>query len=295
MKNKWVSLLLILLVYAVSYGAGGAALYFFSGYLNPILNMFVATTIATVIVFLFSLPFGNASVYDPYWSVQPPFIILGFYLVYGITLRPAHLLVLLPLLIWAVRLTVNWAVGFENLDWQDWRYTDLKRDNPKTAQLVMFLGVMYMPTCLVFFGTLPYWNLMNILNPAPLFPAIGGIIILIGTFFEALGDIQMKAYKKEANPAPYINRGLWKYSRHPNYFGEILIWVGLAAAGLQNFNIWGILGLALIVFLFYFISIPMMEKHMLGKRPEYAEYQKNVSMLIPMPPKEENVSVDVAK
>ncbi|MDR0656508.1 MAG: DUF1295 domain-containing protein, partial [Treponema sp.] len=72
---------------------------------------------------------------------------------------------------------------------------------------------------------------------------------------------------------------------HPNYLGEILVWVGLFVAGLQNFHPLSLPGILLIITLFITASIPMMEKHLLARTPSYRNYQRNVPMLLPLPPR----------
>ena len=116
------------------------------------------------------------------------------------------------------------------------------------------------------------------LNPALL--AAGGMIILLGVSFEHLADTRMRIYKRRPNHGPYIDEGLWRYSRHPNYLGEILIWAGIFIAGLVNFQLTSLPGVLLIILLFRFISIPMMERHVMHKYPEYAVYQKTVRPLV---------------
>jgi steroid 5-alpha reductase family enzyme len=170
--------------------------------------------------------------------------------------------------------------GFENLEWEDWRYRDLKSKNPRLSHFIVFIGIMMMPTVLVFLGIVPYWYLLHAQFPGMVLPAAGGFIILLGTTFEFFADNQMRRYKRNKNSGPYIDEGLWRYSRHPNYLGEILIWAGLFIAGLVNFHILSIAGVLLIILLFCCISIPMMERHILEKNPEYAVYRKTVRPLI---------------
>jgi steroid 5-alpha reductase family enzyme len=280
MKNKSLSLAIIAMIYLIAFGVGAVVLWFFSPSLHPLAALFIANTAATVIVFIFNLVLKNASVYDPYWSVQPVFVIAGMYWRYGLSFQLPQLLILVPLALWSLRLTLNWAAGFENLNWEDWRYRKFKSENPRTAQLIIFTGIMMMPTCLVFLGTIPYWYLLNKTNLPLVLPVIGGLVILIGTLFEHLADTSIRRYKKNPNRLPYIDEGLWRYSRHPNYFGEILIWAGLFIAGFVNFHFFSITGVLLITLLFIFISIPMMERYMLEKSPEYAVYQKTVQPLI---------------
>jgi steroid 5-alpha reductase family enzyme len=285
MKSKFISLLVILLIYLAAFGIGGLVLCLLPSFLNPLLALFIYTTIATVVVFISNLVLKNASVYDPYWSVQPVMLIGAMYLRYGIPFQLSHLLILVPLAYWAIRLTLNWSIGFENLNWEDWRYQDIKAKNPRSPQVNIFLGVMMMPTCLVYLGTIPAWFILWAKTPNFCLLAAGGIVILLGTIFEHLADTQMRRYKKNPDRKPFINEGLWRYSRHPNYFGEILIWVGLFISGFVNFHPLNFVGVLLIILLFNFISIPMMEKHILEKKPEYADYQKLVKPLVFWPPK----------
>jgi steroid 5-alpha reductase family enzyme len=202
------------------------------------------------------------------------------------------LLIFAPLALWSFRLTMNWASGFENLEWEDWRYRELKSQYPQVSQLIVFTGIMMMPTSLVFLGTVPLWHLLTADNLNPVPPAIGGFIVLLGTALEHLADTRLRAYKKNANRKPYIDEGLWRHSRHPNYLGEILVWIGVFIAGLNNFQWLNLPGVVLIVLLFTCISIPMMERHLLKKTPEYAEYRKMVWPLVfgPRKKKEETKS-----
>lgn len=280
MKKKGFSLLVILIIYVAAFGAGIAALETFLLGAHPLAALFTLTTIATTVVFIFNVIFKNASVYDPYWSVQPLFIIGCMYLHYGMIFRLSHLLFLAPLAFWSFRLTLNWIIGFENLEWEDWRYRNLKSQTKGYSQLIVWLGIMMMPTCLVFFGIVPVWYILSAESPSPALLAAGGLVILSGALLEQLADSQLRRFKKNVNRKSYIDEGLWRYSRHPNYLGEILIWTGLFIAGLVNFHLMNIAGVAFIILLFVFISKPMMEGHMLAKNKEYAVYQKTVRPII---------------
>lgn len=262
---------------------------------SAVLVMFIADIAATVVVYISSLVFKNASVYDPYWSVMPVLMIIAWYIFYNINLSAYHLIVLIPLLIWSIRLTLNWALGFEDLTWEDWRYKKFKQDYPKIYQFICFTGIMLFPTILVFLGIIPIWFLINN-SGFSLFHILGGAIILLAVILQGTADKQMKNFKeKNKNQNVCIDEGFWRYSRHPNYFGEICIWCGVAVAGLASINIisvlnitaaffyvFNFLGAALMILLFLFVSIPLMEKHIISTRQGYIEYKNIVkSPLVP--------------
>ena len=282
MKSKFGSLVIVLLIYVAAIFCGGAFAYLCRPYFGSMLLLiFIADCIATFVVFLASIVFENASVYDPYWSVAPLFLILGFYLISNVGFIYTHLIVLIPLSFWAVRLTYNWARGFSNLSWQDWRYTDIKEKFPKIYILINLTGIMLMPTFLVFAGLIPLYYL--IFKTANIFSLIaGGAVILFATIYQGLADFQMRKFRLDPkNKDKCIDVGLWRYSRHPNYFGEILIWVGVFIASMPNIEYLSF-GFILIALLFIFISRPLMENHILKSRPQYKDYKKVVrSAFIP--------------
>ena len=88
------------------------------------INLLIADVLATILVFIFSLIFKNASVYDPYWSVQPIVIVLAYCFKCDLTIY--RILPLIAICLWGIRLTANWAYTFKSLEHQDWRYTMLK-------------------------------------------------------------------------------------------------------------------------------------------------------------------------
>ncbi len=285
MQKKSTSLLIILFIYIIALAVGAIVAIVLKKWIeNTILLLLVSDIAATIVVFIANLIFKNASVYDPYWSVLPPFIAIGYYYFSKTAFNPLHLIVLLPLLIWAIRLTVNWAIGFDNLKWEDWRYKKFKTDFPRISELIVFTGIMFFPTLIVFAGMIPFFYLIT--GPINLlYCIISGFIILIATFMQAISDIQLKRFKKQStDKSALIYSGLWKYSRHPNYFGEIMVWIGLFVSCLANFAYITLLGPVSMILLFYFISVPLMEKHILKTRPHYVDYKskvKNTIIILP--------------
>jgi len=117
---------------------------------------------------------------------------------------------------------------------------------------------------------------------------IGAAIMLLGTALEFFADIQMHKFRKNNTDKDKVcDVGLWKYSRHPNYLGEILVWVGVYAFWLALApELWPLgIGAVAMFCLFWFISIPLMEKRQLERRAGYAEYRAKTSKLFLLPPK----------
>jgi steroid 5-alpha reductase family enzyme len=257
---------------------------------HPIEIAFAADVAGTIVVFGFSYFFDNSSFYDAYWSVIPPAIAVYFIAAAApeaVDLRQA--LVLLALSLWAVRLTWNWARGWTGLHHEDWRYVDLRASQGKLYWIVSFFGLHFFPTLTVFVGCLPLWLALGEgTRPLGFFDAVGAACAFGGTALEFFADNQLRRWKLGNPPVgSTFERGLWAWSRHPNYLGEILFWIGLAffGAAAAGFVWWGWIGAVAMVLMFRFASLPMIETRMLARRPNYAARQARVSLLIPWPPK----------
>jgi steroid 5-alpha reductase family enzyme len=106
-----------------------------------------------------------------------------------------------------------------------------------------------------------------------------------GIICEAVADYQLGQFLKDRKPGEIMQDGLWRYSRHPNYFGELASWWGAAIVGISVGQWWSIIGAAVITVLITKISgIPLLEKHY-AKNEAFQEYKKHTSILIPLPPK----------
>ena len=212
-------------IYLLAYGIGIAA----CGYFEPlILKCFVFDTAATVVTFAFSVIFVNSSIYDAYWSLTP--MVMSFCIFIGNrAFSPYQILFLAVFNIWSVRLTGNWLSVFTGFDYEDWRYRKFRTETPKLLwPAVNFFGIHYVPTLVVFLGMLPVFAIVRLpLGPMSVF---GMLVMLTGIGFEYFADRQMHAFLKTAASGTVCRQGLWKYSRHPNYLGEISVWLGVYLA-----------------------------------------------------------------
>lgn len=278
LKNRTASFLIITVVYILATVAG--ILVYLRLPFDWWLNLLIADTAATVLTFLFSLIFRNASVYDPYWSVQPIVILVAFAI--GKTLTAERVLLLIAVCFWGVRLTANWAYTFHGLTHQDWRYTMLKEKTGIFYPVINFVGIHMVPTLIVYGCTVPAvyaflhdgtWNAGSVI----FFCLSVGAVILQGT-----ADIQMQRFRKHRT-GTFIHNGLWKYSRHPNYLGEILMWWGVALAVICVYpNAWYLCaGAAANTVLFLAVSIPMADNRQSAK-PGFREYKQQTRMLLPI-------------
>lgn len=254
---------------------------------QTLVNLFIADAIATVVIFLFSMIFGNSSVYDPYWSVVPPIIAIYLVIFFPDANRARQLVMTSLVLFWGIRLTLNWLRGWQGLRHQDWRYTSIAEKAGKYYWLVSFMGIHFMPTVFVFLGCLPLWYALSSPAPFNVFDALAAIFTLSAILIEWIADEQLHRFRKNDHRDQFIRSGLWQFSRHPNYLGEISFWAGmflfvLSASGFRNSGgYWTVIGLVSMILLFTLISIPLMEKRNRDRKPGYDEYRKAVPPLLP--------------
>ena len=244
------------------------------------LSLLIADTSATVLTFIFSIIFSNASVYDPYWSVQPPVILIAFAI--GKELNLLGILLIIVICFWAIRLTANWAYTFKNLMHQDWRYTMLSKKTGVFYPIINFVGIHMVPTLVVYACTIP--AVFAILNGLSInaFSVLFLCLSLASASMQGIADIQMHKFRKNRN-GTFNRNGLWKYSRHPNYLGEILMWWGVGLAVICACpNAWYLIfGAVSNTILFFSVSIPMADRRQ-SRKDGFKEYKSQTRMLLPI-------------
>ncbi len=276
-SRAW-SFIIITLVYALC-TLVGVGQYGYLPYSTPV-NLLIADTAATVACFIFSLIFKNSSVYDPYWSVAPIVMVIAFAIKDGLTVL--GILALITVCFWGVRLTVNWAYTFKNLYHQDWRYTMLKEKTGIFYPLINFVGIHYVPTLVVYGCMLPVVYIIENKAEINVLSVISVCVSLFAAIIQGVADIQMHRYRKN-RCGSFIRSGLWRYSRHPNYLGEILMWwgMGLCAICAMPQSWYLIFGAVANTALFLLVSIPMADKRQ-STKAGFDEYKKETRMLLPI-------------
>ncbi len=277
-QSRLASFIAVALVYVIATVVGIAT--YNSLDLTWWLALLVADVVATVVTFAFSVIFSNASVYDPYWSVQPPVILIAFAI--GRKLTWLGIMLIIAVSFWATRLTANWAYTFSNLNHQDWRYTMLKEKTGTFYPIVNFTGIHLVPTLVVYACILPaaYAIIHNI--SANIFSIIFILISLTAAVMQGIADMEMHKFRKNKT-GPFIRNGLWQYSRHPNYLGEILMWWGIALSVICAApDAWYLAAGALSnTALFLFVSIPLADGRQSHKEG-FAEYKTETRALLPI-------------
>jgi steroid 5-alpha reductase family enzyme len=285
-NSKIISSAIIAIIYVVTFLVICLLFPLFT-FSQTMVSVLIADISATTGIFIFSIIFNNSSVYDPYWSVVPPIIVIYLMKLYpqGDPFRQWVILALV--LFWSIRLTVNWFRGWLGFRHQDWRYASIAEKTGKWFWPVSFLGIHVMPTIFVFLACLPFWYAISGTAPFSIYDIFAALFAFSAILTEWLADEQLLRFRKNNAHNKFITSGIWSYSRHPNYLGEIGFWGGvflfvITSTGLSSFTgYWTVIGVLSMILLFKFVSIPMMERRNKTRRSGYTEYINQVPALLP--------------
>ncbi|MBF6242477.1 DUF1295 domain-containing protein [Nocardia elegans] len=253
------------------------------------LNGLIADLIATVVVFVFSRIYQNSSFYDPYWSVIPPLLAFYWWIRSDEPSNTARWwLMMAVMLVWAVRLTANWVTTFPGMHHEDWRYPMVRERAGRFAFVADLFGIHVFPTLQVFAGLIPVYVVAT--RAGKPFGALDIVAVVIGAgavALETVADLQMHRFAATTSPGQAMDRGVWAWSRHPNYFGECGVWLSFGLFGLAAApgSWWVLAGVVTMVAMFVGVSIPMMEQRSLQRRPAYRDVVHRVSVFVPLPPR----------
>jgi len=275
--------------YLLCVAAGAAVLFGGSGLPQP-WDALAADVLATVVIFGFSYAYKNSSFYDAYWSVIPPLLAVYWYWANPGSFEPTRAALVIGLVwLWAIRLTTNWSVYWGGLHHEDWRYPIVRARAGRFATLADFGGIHLFPTLQVFAGCLPIYSVLS-QGSAPLgwLDALAFIVTLGAISLELIADLQLHAFIARRQPGEFIRTGLWAWSRHPNYLGELSFWWGLALFGLAAAPQawwWVLPGALTMNLMFVFVSVPFMDERSCERRPAYREHMRKVPALMLLPPR----------
>jgi len=255
---------------------------------NLLATALATSAAAMLALWLLSLALRDASIVDIWWG--PGFALIATVSWWlgsgGDPERRALASILVAL--WGVRL--GGYLAWRNLGHgEDPRYQAMRRHHGTRFPIVSLFTVFALQGSLLWFVSLPV-QAVHVSSGGPLgaLDAVGTALVAVGLFFETVGDLQLARFRADpANRGRVMDRGLWRYTRHPNYFGDCCVWWGLyAIAAATPLGVWTILSPAAMTFLLLRVSgVALLERSIGKRRPEYADYVARTSAFLPKPPR----------
>jgi steroid 5-alpha reductase family enzyme len=254
-----------------------------NSYLPAALSVFLFMTV----IFLVALLIKDNSIVDIAWGIGFVIIAIATRITGGES-SAVSTAVMLLVTIWGIRLAVHIAVRRRG-EGEDFRYAKWRRDWGRWFVIRSFFQVFMLQGALMLIIAMPVIHVNAMSGYSIGLAGISGIVLwIVGFLFEAVGDWQLAAFKRDpGNSGKVMDTGLWRYTRHPNYFGESLIWWGIFLLALATPGGWiTAISPLLITFLLLKVSgVVMLEKALVDRRPGYKEYVQRTSAFIPWFPK----------
>ena len=254
-----------------------------------------------VVLWLVSLVLHDASIFDPFWGLAFVLIAWTQFATWFFLSGPAcdtspcrpytEVGILLPVLvtIWGLRLSIY--LGWRNRGkGEDFRYRAM-RERFGAAFSIVSLGVVFLLQAgLAWIVSLPVQaGIQGSVGESWRSPLVvaGAVLWGIGLAFETVGDVQLARFKRDvASKGRVLDRGLWRYTRHPNYFGDFLVWWGLFLIAAATGAWWTVIGpVVMSVLLIRVSGAGLLERTIGERRPGYADYVRRTSGFFPRPPK----------
>ncbi len=259
--------------------------------MNYIYGLLILLLLYFTVFFIIAQIKKNNSIVDIGWGLG--FALLSVYsIVYGLVVNGVltlpQLFVSLAMILWGLRLFLYISVrNFKKPE--DYRYVEMRKKwgNNHPGLQAYFKVFMIQGLFMLIISATLIFVYMSPSNGNLIFLLIGAFVFLFGLGFESIGDIQLRRFlKTRTEPGKIMTSGLWKYTRHPNYFGETVVWWGIFI--MVVFMPWFVIALlspVLITLLLLFVSgIPLLEKKAM-KKPGYLEYAAKTSVFFPLPPR----------
>lgn len=243
-----------------------------------------------VCAWLVSLALTDASVADIAWGLVFVAIAWTAYLV-GDGASDRSLLIAVLITIWGLRLS---AYIWWRHDGEDKRYTAMReRQGPERFAVRSLFTVFLLQAGIAWIVSAPVQ--VAAVDPTPatlgLLAAVGAAVTLFGIAFEGIADLQLARFlaRKDESGKSVMDEGLWRYSRHPNYFGNATLWFGIWLIALESGSAWWtVIGPIVMTFFLLKVSgVALTEKNVKKSRPGYESYIERTSAFVPLPPRSE--------
>ena len=251
------------------------------------INAFLIILLLVTSLWIWSIFIKNVSIIDIFWGLGFVIVNTFYYSQFeDFNLRKVLLLILVA--IWGLRLTIY--LGWRNMGkGEDYRYREFrKRYGVERYWWFSYFQVFLLQGSLIMIVSLPLLGVQSGSSKTLNFlDYIAMIVWLIGFIFEAVGDYQLAYFKSNPkNKGKVLNTGLWKYTRHPNYFGDATVWAAYALFCIASGSYWQIIGSVIMIFLIVKVSgVALLEETIKDRKPEYKDYIKKTNSFFPWFPK----------
>lgn len=251
-------------------------------------SLIALATVLVLMTFLWlvSLAKKDASIIDPVWG-------LGFVVVAWLCIalnaerHTVGWLMVGLVTVWGLRLSAylfirNWGKP------EDRRYHNMRKKHGDRFWWISLFTVFWLQAVLLWFISLPIQAAIQSAEKSHwVVGAVAIVLWVIGFAFESIGDYQMAKFKSQTNnDGAVLNHGLWRYTRHPNYFGDFCVWWGHYFLAASVGAWWTVLSPALMSFLLMRVSgVKLLESDIEDRRPKYREYKRNTNAFFPGPGK----------
>ena len=242
--------------------------------MTAIFYAFLIVFIMMLLLWMVSLRLRNASIVDPFWGMGFVLTTLLLIFILGWPSNRFSVAMILLLLIWGIRLSVYLFLRNRGKG-EDFRYQAFRKYyGEERYGWISLFQVFFLQGAIMVVVMLPVVALWTKPVFDSVFPGLLGVILWgIGFFFEAEGDWQLSRFKAlPENKGKLFTRGLWRMTRHPNYFGESMIWWGFGLMSLSSGHYWALISPVLMNFLLLRVSgVSMLEKTMKTNKPGYED------------------------
>jgi len=241
-----------------------------------------------VVLWLVSVRLRDASIVDPWWSML--FLLITAHTVARSGVTPGKTLLLVLVAAWALRLWLHLLLRARG-EPEDPRYAAFReRFGPQRYWWVSFFQVFLLQgsLALIISAPLQLAGAASAPDGISVFDVVGSLLFAVGLGFEVVADRQLEAFRRDqARRGQVLDSGLWRFSRHPNYFGEALLWWGLWLCALDQPMGWAtVLAPSLMTFLLVRVSgVSLLDAHMRSTKPGYADYMERTSGFVPRRPR----------
>ena len=243
--------------------------------------------LAAAFFWLISLVRNDVSIVDSLWSLMFLLVALVYASMDGNS-GPRELLILVLVAVWALRLSVyiTWRNHGQP---EDYRYQEIRANNEPGFRYKSFYIVFALQAVLAWVISLPLAGAISGQTAIGFLDYAGCILIVVGVFFEAVGDMQLSRFRRDPdNAGKVLDKGLWRYTRHPNYFGNFTLWWGFYLVALSAGAWWSVISPLLMTFLLLKVSgVALLEKDISGRRPQYQQYIRRTNAFFPGMPRKE--------